>query len=102
MSSLESFIRSFYCSGGEIIKVQAEISLYPLGQKNFTKPIGLFCELLQKNGIEVRIGPMSSLISADSKVFFRCLTEAFEKIANEYKVVLTAKISNACSESKED
>lgn len=84
------------------MKVQAEVSLYPLGQKNLAKPIGWFCELLQKDEIEVRTGPMSSLITADSEVIFRNLKEAFEKLANEYKVVLTAKISNACPECKDE
>jgi len=30
------------------MKVQAEVSLYPLRQKNLAKPVGRFCELLQK------------------------------------------------------
>jgi uncharacterized protein YqgV (UPF0045/DUF77 family) len=77
--------------------------LYPLRQKNLAKPVGLFCELLQKHEVEVRIGPMSSLITAaESEVIFCCLKEAFEQLAKEYQVVLTAKISNACTESKEE
>jgi len=84
------------------MKVQAEVSLYPLGQKNVAKPIDWFCELLQKDEVEVRTGPMSSLITADSEVIFRILREAFEQLAKEYEVVLTAKISNACPEFKEE
>lgn len=84
------------------MKVQAEVSLYPLRQKNLAKPVNWFCELLQKGGIEVRTGPMSSLITAESDVIFRSLKEAFEQLAKEYEVVLTAKISNACPESKEE
>jgi uncharacterized protein YqgV (UPF0045/DUF77 family) len=66
------------------------------------KPVGWFCELLQKDEIEIRTGPMSSLITADSEVIFRNLKEAFEQLAKEYEVVLTAKISNACPEYKEE
>ncbi len=84
------------------MKVQAEVSLYPLRQKNLAKPIGWFCELLQKDEVEVRTGPMSSLITADSEVIFRSLREAFEQLAKEYEVVLTAKISNSCPEFKEE
>ena len=84
------------------MKVQAEVSLYPLRQRNLAKPVGWFCELLQKEKIEVRSGPMSSLITADSEVIFRSLRKAFEKLAKEYEVVLTAKISNACPECKEE
>jgi uncharacterized protein YqgV (UPF0045/DUF77 family) len=84
------------------MKVQAEVSLYPLRQENLVGPVNRFCELLQKGGIEVHVGPMSSLITAESDVIFRSLKEAFEQLAKEYDVVLTAKISNACPESKEE
>jgi uncharacterized protein YqgV (UPF0045/DUF77 family) len=84
------------------LKVQAEVSLYALRQKNLAEPVDRFCELLQKDEIEVRTGPMSSLITADSEVIFRGLKEAFEQLAKEYEVVLTAKISNACPERVEE
>jgi uncharacterized protein YqgV (UPF0045/DUF77 family) len=83
------------------MKLQAEVSLYPLRQKDLAKPVGLFCELLRKDEIEIHTGPMSSLITADSDVIFCSLKEAFEQLAKEYEVVLTAKISNACPECKE-
>ena len=76
--------------------------MYPLRQKDLTKPVGWFCELLQKHEIEIRTGPMSSLITAESDVIFRSLNEAFEQLAKEYDVVLAAKISNACPETKEE
>jgi len=84
------------------MKVQAEVSLYPLRQKNLAKPVGWFCELLQKDNLNVQTRPMSSLIMADSEVLFRSLKEAFEQLAKEHEVVLTAKISNACHECKEE
>lgn len=83
------------------MKVQAEVSLYPLRQKNLAKPVGWFCELLQKDKLNVQTGPMSSFITADSEVLFKGLKEAFEQLAKEHEVVLTAKISNACPECKE-
>ena len=76
--------------------------MYPLRQENLAEPIDWFCELLQKDEIEVRIGPMSSLITAESDVIFRSLKEAFEKLAKEYQIVLIAKISNACPDSKKE
>lgn len=84
------------------MKIQAEVSLYPLRQENLARPVDWFCELLQKDEIEVHTGPMSSLITADSEVIFRGLKEAFEQLAKEYEVVLTAKISNACPECREE
>lgn len=76
--------------------------MYPLRQENLAEPVDWFCELLQKDEIEVHIGPMSSLITAESDVIFRSLKEAFEKLAKEYQIVLIAKISNACPESKKE
>jgi len=84
------------------MKVQAEISLYPLRQNELTKPIRQFIELLENNKLKVELGPMSSLIAGDSQVVFESLREAFEQLAKEYEVVMTAKISNACPEVKKD
>jgi uncharacterized protein YqgV (UPF0045/DUF77 family) len=84
------------------MKVQAEVSLYPLRRKNLVEPVNRFCELLRKNDVKVRMGPMSSLITADSDVIFSRLKDAFEQLAAEYEVVLTAKISNACPQGVEE
>ncbi len=80
------------------MKVQAEISLYPLRQNELTKPIRQFIELLENNKLKVELGPMSSLITGDSQVVFESLQKAFERLAEKYEIVLTAKISNACPE----
>jgi uncharacterized protein YqgV (UPF0045/DUF77 family) len=80
------------------MKVQAEISLYPLRQNELTKPIRQFTELLRNNKLKIELGPMSTLITGDSQVVFENLQKAFERLAEEYDVVVTAKISNACPE----
>jgi uncharacterized protein YqgV (UPF0045/DUF77 family) len=84
------------------MKIQAEISLYPLRCSDLTRPIRQFIELLENNKLNVELGPMSSLISGDSQVVFESLKEAFEQLAKEYEVVMTAKISNACPEVSKD
>jgi len=80
------------------MKIQAEISLYPLRQKDLTKPIQKFIDLLENNNLKVELGQMSTLIAGDRQVVFESLREAFEQLAKEYEVVMTAKISNACPE----
>jgi len=80
------------------MKIQAEISLYPLRQNDLTKPIQKFIQALENNKLKVELGPMSTLIAGDSQVVFESLGEAFEQLAKEYEVVMTAKISNACPE----
>ena len=80
------------------MKVQAEVSIYPLRQNDLTSPIQQFVEGLKNNKLQVKVGPMSSLVAGDSKVVFENLLEDFEQLAEEYEVVLTAKISNVCPE----
>ena len=84
------------------MKVQAEISLYPLRCNDLTVPIWQFAELLKANNLKVEIGPMSTLVSGDSQIVFENLKKAFERLAAEYKVVMTVKISNACPEVSDD
>jgi len=55
------------------MKVQAEVSLYPLRQDDLTKPIQQFVESLKNNNLKVKTGPMSSVISGDNKIVFQSL-----------------------------
>jgi len=80
------------------MKVQAEVSLYPLRQDDLTKPIQQFVESLKNENLNVKTRSMSSVILGDSQIVFQGLQKAFEQAAQEYEVVLTAKISNACPE----
>jgi len=81
------------------MNVQAEISLYPLRCSDLTKPIRRFVELLDNDRLKAEVGPMSTLVTGESQVVLENLTKAFGKLAEEYEVVMTAKISNACSGS---
>jgi uncharacterized protein YqgV (UPF0045/DUF77 family) len=80
------------------MKVQAEISLYPLRQNELTKPIQQFVQVLENYKLQVKTGSMSSFVTGDSQVVFEGLQEVFELLAKEYELVMTAKISNACPE----
>ena len=80
------------------MKIQAEISLYPLRQNDLTEPIQQFVESLKNGNLNVKTGSMSSVISGEESIVFQSLQKAFEQAAQEYEVVLTAKISNACPE----
>ena len=78
------------------MKVKAEVSIYPLRQSDLNSLIRQFVKVLENNKLQVRIGPMSSLVEGDSQVIFQSLQEGFEQLVKEYEIVLTAKISNAC------
>jgi len=80
------------------MRVKGEVSIYPLRQNDLTSPIQQFVEGLKNNKLQVKVGPMSSLVAGDSQVVFESLREGFEQLAAEYEVVLTAKISNTCPE----
>ena len=80
------------------MKVQAEVSLYPLRQNDLTKPIQQFVESLKSDDLNVKTGSMSSVISGEESIVFQSLQKAFEQAAQKYEVVLTTKISNACPE----
>ena len=82
------------------MKVQAEVSLYPLRQDDLTKPIQQFVESLKNDDLNVKTGSMSSVISGEESIVFQSLQKAFEQAAQKYEVVLTAKISNACQKIK--
>jgi len=82
------------------MNVQAEISLYPLRRPDLGKPIDRFVELLQQAGLDVKVGPMSTQVTGDSRVLFAGLAEAFEDAASCGDVVLLLKVSNACLEGK--
>ena len=80
------------------MKVQAEVSLYPLRQNDLTKSIQQFVKSLKNGNLNVKTGSMSSVISGDESIVFRSLQKAFEQAAKKYEVVLNLKISNACPE----
>ena len=80
------------------MKVQAEVSLYPLRQKDLAEPIQRFVESLKRDELNVKTGSMSSVISGEESIVFQSLQDAFEHAAQKYEVVLNVKISNACPE----
>ena len=82
------------------MKVQAEVSLYPLRQNDLTEPIQQFAESVKSSNVNVKTGTMSTFISGDSRTVFQGVQRAFEQAARKYQVVLTMKISNACPEIK--
>ena len=76
--------------------VQAEISLYPLLTSSMSKPIGTFCDALARGGLEVDSGTMSTVLSGELGQVFDALKCAVAETGKDCKIVLVAKISNAC------
>jgi uncharacterized protein YqgV (UPF0045/DUF77 family) len=76
--------------------VQAELSLYPLGISDISEPIHRFCDELRKNGMEVHVGAMSSIVNGECENLMGAIAKATEAIGNTGQFVLSCKISNAC------
>jgi uncharacterized protein YqgV (UPF0045/DUF77 family) len=76
--------------------VQAEISLYPLGESEYGGRIESFIEKLKSSGFEVAVGTMSTIILGECGDVFRVLSDAYEEEIETGESVLTVKVSNAC------
>ena len=83
------------------MRVQAEISLYPLRTEELSEPIETFCRSLADNDLSVELGPMSTRISGELRNVFRAVRRAFEKATRHHQVVLDLKLSNACPDERE-
>ena len=84
------------------MKIQAELSLYPLKTKELDSSIEAFLRALARKGISVDPGPMSTVVSGESRAVFRGISKGFEKLVKRDEIVLIAKVSNACPLSQKD
>jgi uncharacterized protein YqgV (UPF0045/DUF77 family) len=76
--------------------VQAEISLYPLGESEYGMRIESFIEKLEESGLDLESGKMSTIISGECGDVFRVLSDAYEADIATGASVMTIKVSNAC------
>ena len=76
------------------MNIQAEVSLYPLGDEEYSERIDAFIETLIDAGLDVNLGTMATSISGDLKEIFTILTEAFEEDAELGPAVMTLKVIN--------
>ena len=76
--------------------VQAEVSLYPLGETDLGPRIEGFIKSMEDAGLEVEMGRMSSILTGECAVIFEALSRAYERDAGQGMSVMTIKVSNAC------
>ncbi|MBN1547612.1 MAG: 4Fe-4S binding protein [Syntrophaceae bacterium] len=87
------------------MKIQAELSLYPLKTDLIEDAVKNFIKELSKSEVSVVPGQMSTLVAGQSGEIFRVIGECFEKACRTDEIVLVVKFSNACPEKatgKED
>jgi uncharacterized protein YqgV (UPF0045/DUF77 family) len=78
------------------MRVQAEVSLYPLRTEELSGPVEEFCRVLRSHSLHIETGSMSTVIAGESKELFDALREGFEALAQRNEIVIDCKISNAC------
>ena len=78
------------------MKIQAELSLYPLKTKELSPSIESFLRAIARKDISIDPGPMSTIVTGESRAVFRAISKGFEKVAKGDEIVLIAKVSNAC------
>jgi len=80
--------------------VSAQISLYPLGQKNLDPAIRAVWAVLERHGLDYQVGAMSTLAWGEDSDVFAALQEAFEEATRSGPAVMVVTISNACPVSE--
>jgi uncharacterized protein YqgV (UPF0045/DUF77 family) len=78
------------------VKVQAEVSLYPLRTLSLSEAITEFLGHVRRPGLSVEVTPMSTRVEGESGTLFEALRDAFDAVAGGGDVVLTVTMSNAC------
>jgi uncharacterized protein YqgV (UPF0045/DUF77 family) len=64
---------------------------------SLSEPIEHLQHVLDSRGLEVRPGPMSTLVVGSTDDIFDGLKQAFQEAAERGQVVLVATFSNACA-----
>jgi len=79
------------------MRVQAEVSIYPLREQHLSGPIAQFRNVMDRRGLAAKTGAMSTEVAGDSGDVFRGLCDAFEQLAEGHDIVLVCKVSNCCA-----
>ncbi len=82
------------------MKIQAEVSIYPMKTQSLSEPIRVFCRTLKNSDLDVHTRSMSTFVIGESDMVFTALHKAFEKLAEQYYVVMDFKLSNACPDER--
>jgi uncharacterized protein YqgV (UPF0045/DUF77 family) len=79
------------------MRVQAEISVYPFGEADLSPAIKDFVGVLREQGLDPKMGPMSTIVAGDNRVVFSAIEEAFALVAGTHRCAVIVKYSNACA-----
>jgi uncharacterized protein YqgV (UPF0045/DUF77 family) len=77
------------------MQISAQISLYPLKQPSLSPPIEEPWKILEGK-LDLKKGPMSSIVRGEAEEVFRAIKEVFLKSAEFGPVSMVVTYSNAC------
>lgn len=77
-------------------QISAQVSLYPLRQPSIGPVIREAVRTLQKYGLQVEMGPMSTLVWGEEGEVFAALQQAFHQAAEKGDAVMVVTFSSAC------
>lgn len=78
--------------GSNAMEIRMELSLYPLATPDLAPVIFEFVRELERRGVAVATGPMSSVLAGESQALFDAVREAYEAIAAEHRAALVIKV----------
>lgn len=76
--------------------ISAQISLYPLRQKEIGPVIRQAVHVLRKSGLAVDFGEMSTIVWGEEHEVFAALQEVFGMAVEQGDAVMIVTLSNAC------
>ena len=81
------------------MKVQAEVSVYPLRTSKLSGPVAEFCRVLRSHDLHVETRSMSTFVTGEMESLFEALEEGFRVLAQGNEIVIHFNISNACPDT---
>ena len=77
-------------------QVMAQVALYPLRTAHLGPAIEAFAAELERAGLSVEVGAMSTVVCGDADEVFAALARAFSAASADHEVVMQVTVSNAC------
>lgn len=76
--------------------IEVQFSIYPVRVEHISPFIDKTVQIIQSFGLEVKVGPMSSITYGESSVIFKAFDKVIEEFGGKIQFVLITTISNAC------
>gem|GEM_PF-4639886 len=76
------------------MRVQAEVSFYPLKAQDVTREIMAFVDTVRAAGVEIELGALSALIRGEAVAVFEALKQAYLARAQAGTAVMVVKYVN--------